>query len=138
MEKIEIFKNDLEIVLQKIDGFLLDSMVDYLKDKINFEIIYTEKAKNEIQEKTYNNIMKLYPKLTEETKNNIILYIDSIYYKTCKKGMEIAKKQFEAEANAYYENLAREEIKARKYSQELENYRKQHKKSWIQKLIDFI
>lgn len=137
MEKIEIFKNDLEIVLQKIDGFLLDSMVDYLKDKINFEIIYTEKAKNKIQEKTYNNIMKLYPKLTEETKDNIFLYIDTIYYKTCKKGIEIAKKQFKAEANAYFEKLARAEIEKRK-QKEAEKQKETIKKTWIQKLIDFI
>ena len=137
MEKIEIFKNDLEIVLQKIDGFLLDSMVDYLKDKINFEIIYTEKAKNEIQEKAYNNIMKLYPKLTEETKDNIFLYIDTIYYKTCKKGIEIAKKQFKAESNAYFEKLARAEIEKRK-QKEAEKIKESHKKTWIQKLIDFI
>lgn len=138
MEKIHIFENDKELFLTEIDGLLLDNIVIFLHDKINFEIVYNNNVKLDILESVYYNIQTNHKKLTPETLQNIRKYLDNIYYKTCKKGVEIAKKQLKAEANAYYENLAREEIKARKYSQELENYRKQHKNSWIQKLIDFI
>lgn len=137
MEKIHIFENDKELFLTEIDGLLLDNIVIFLHDKINFEIVYNNNVKLDILESVYYNIQTNHKKLTPETLQNIRKYLDNIYYKTCKKGVEIAKKQFKAEVNAYFEKQARAEIEKRK-QKEAEKQKETIKKSWIQKLIDFI
>lgn len=128
VEKIHIFENDKEIFLAEIDGLLLDTIILYLQDKINFEIVYNNNIKIEILETVFYNIKKIYKKLTPETLKNIRIYLDKIYYKITKKGVEIAKKQFEAEANAHFEKLARAEIEKRK-QEEAEKQKENTKKS---------